>query len=362
MDQHVRLAVDPDGSAILGVEPNDGTFDFGDGPKGPGGVAIAKIGSDGKGMWSRHLPPGTDLGFEGLAVDPASGEVIVVGRFAGTVDLGKGAMSASTAEDDDAFVLKLSPSGQTLWAVAFGDVNPTVPAWQNAEAVGVGSDGAIAIAGHLQGPTAFGPTELVPQGQGEIFVALVETGGAPVWAKRFGTADTESVALDGAAVGPDGGIALSGSFSGTFTLGGLEQQSMGVTRFVGKLGPNGGHEWTKTFGKEQLPLPGAGPVVDSKGNVVVGGAFVGTVKLDGVELTSQGEVDAYLAKYSPSGELSWARRYGDSATVQLASGVAVEPRDGAIFVVGPNDGTIDFGGGPRSASTQIDIFLAKIAP
>src|SRR5688500_8844248 len=53
---------------------------------------------------------------------------------------------------------------------------------------------------------------------------------------------------------------------------------------------------------------------DAAGNVFVAGQFSGTVDFDpgagATNLTALGPTDAFVAKYSSSGALTWARRLG----------------------------------------------------
>ena len=104
------------------------------------------------------------------------------------------------------------------------------------------------------------------------------------------------------------------------------------------IDPNTGHiDWTETGLAPQLGFAfGAGSsgndlghaiATDSAGNVYVAGSFSGTVDFDpasGVaNLTSAGSDDAFAAKYTPTGSLLWARRFGGSGQDLLYS-IAVD--------------------------------------
>src|SRR5262249_7902220 len=80
-------------------------------------------------------------------------------------------------------------------------------------------------------------------------------------------------------------------------------------------------------------------------------------------LTSTGTADIYLAKYSPTGELQWAKDFaGSSKSVSQGNAVAVDG-DGNIFVTGLFQGTVDFHAVPGVAQVTSaggsDIFAAK---
>ena len=89
-----------------------------------------------------------------------------------------------------------------------------------------------------------------------------------------------------------------------------------------------------------------GVAVDSSGNVVVVGSFLGNVDFGGVILQSaSSSPDIFLAKYSAAtGQLVWARGFG-STGVDAGNGVAVDG-NGNIIMTGLFRGTVDFGGGP----------------
>ena len=56
-----------------------------------------------------------------------------------------------------------------------------------------------------------------------------------------------------------------------------------------------------------------GVALDGSGNVVIVGQFQNTVDFGGGALTSAGDRDIFVAKYSPSGAYLWARRYGSTS-------------------------------------------------
>ena len=103
---------------------------------------------------------------------------------------------------------------------------------------------------------------------------------------------------------------------------------------------------------------------DSQGNVYVVGAFEGKVFFDSgqsVELESSGIEDAFVAKYTSSGDLSWARRFGGSGE-DIALDVAVDNSDN-IYVTGyfTGNATTDSGQG-LSGGAQTNAFVAKLDP
>jgi hypothetical protein len=90
-------------------------------------------------------------------------------------------------------------------------------------------------------------------------------------------------------------------------------------------------------------------VTDRSGNVYVSGLFRGTAdfnpsssKTYALTAASPGDLDAFVAKYSPTGGLFWVRRFVDT-NYSEAPAMALDPRSGDVLVGGRFAGTIDFG-------------------
>jgi hypothetical protein len=95
---------------------------------------------------------------------------------------------------------------------------------------------------------------------------------------------------------------------------------------------------------------------DAAGNIFVTGRFTGTIDLGGQPLITAGNYDTFLAKFSPSGQHLWSKRFGDS-TSQTPYSIAVDP-SGNVAITGSMVGTVNFGGANIVANT-CDLFIAK---
>jgi len=124
----------------------------------------------------------------------------------------------------------------------------------------------------------------------------------------------------------------------------------------------GSHLWSKRFGSTGEDS-GHGVAVDSSGNVVVTGFFQGTVDFGGGGLTSAGELDIFVAKFSGAdGSHLWSKRFGSTA-FEEGREVAVDG-SGNVVVTGLFEGTVDFGGGGLTSVGRYDrhdIFVAKFS-
>jgi hypothetical protein len=132
-----------------------------------------------------------------------------------------------------------------------------------------------------------------------------------------------------------------------------------VDVFVGRFDAGGKYVWGKRFGDSNIQN-GNAVVLDGSGNVIIAGGFYGTIDFGGGMLTSVGNSDVFVAKFSSAGQIIWSKAFGDS-TLQIAYLLSTDSA-GNIFLAGNFFGTIDFGGGQINGNTHFACFLAKLDP
>ena len=97
---------------------------------------------------------------------------------------------------------------------------------------------------------------------------------------------------------------------------------------------------------------------DKNGNVITAGIFGSTIDIgNGTSLTGSGLNDAFIAKYSSSNNIIWARKMGGTSNDE-AKQVLVD-KNGTIYVTGTFVGTATFGSSSVSSRGGIDMFVAK---
>lgn len=187
--------------------------------------------------------------------------------------------------------------------------------------------------------------------------------GDPGVVTLLGQGDDEfayDVAMDGA-----GNRFLFGQFDGDLTLGDTDHVSAGETDvFLVKLNSQGEVTWSKTFGDENEQV-GRKIVIDSEGDVIVGGWFYGTLAFDSeapLVTAAPDDNDAYLAKFDgDSGTLLWSLSMGAPDSSQVVRDIAVDSNDDVV-VGGWFFDSIDMGSGtPIDSAGSRDIYLAKFA-
>jgi len=298
----------------------------------------------------------TDLGL-GAAAD-RSGNVIVVGGFNGTVDLGTGLLTSSGGLDG--FVASYSPAGTPRWSRRFGGTGTDV-----ARAVAVDAAGNVVVAGYFEGTVDFGGGPLTSgAGSTNVFVARYSPTGTHLWSRRGGGPGVDlanAVAVDGA-----GNVVVTGQFTGTADFGGGPLTSAfggyNTDTFIAKYSAAGTPLWAKSFFSYGLDV-GTGLAVDGAGNVLVTGYFYGLTDFGGGFVGVAGGVraDIFLVKLSDSGGYVWSRRFGgtgddrgEAVTVDTAGNIAL-----AALV---RDAGVDFGSGVLPLHGADDIAVAEFSP
>ena len=196
-----------------------------------------------------------------------------------------------------------------------------------------------------------------------------------IWAKWAAGVDVSGL---GIASSGDGGVLVTGEFSGSATFGeGNHQLTLesagGGDIFIAKYDSEGDLVWVQRAGS---PLNDQGTAVDifPDGSFVVAG-FIGDSAAFGsgdreVVLTSGLHRSMFVAKYDSNGNLAWARTASGrepSLTVGEAVGITGTGEGGA-YVTGRLIGTLTFGEvGPRGESRPVilnagfrnDAFVGK---
>lgn len=285
-----------------------------------------------------------------VAITP-EGDIVVAGHFEGAVDFdpGPGSLLLTAAPfQARAFILKLSATGELVWAAGLG--NDTY-----AEDVVIDTEGAIYLSGHFFGVSDLDPGPgsfpVISSGNADGFAVKLNASGGLLRAGTIGGAGFDyprSIALDG-----QGGLLLAGSFNGfvdfdpgpgTFTLNapGGNRRDIWVCRWDTTFAL----DWARQFTTNNLTNTALSIAADPWGNVLTTGFFSGTVDFDPGPgtLTVLGDQDIFVHKMDPAGELLWVRTYGNA---QLSGGEVIRcTQTGQVLMGGYCRGTIDFDPGP----------------
>jgi hypothetical protein len=269
-----------------------------------------------------------------VAVD-SNGNSYITGWMAGTLDFaGDGIGGANSFGDvvsttQDAYLAQYNSSGVLQWVKhitsAGTDFTTGVTVDGNDNVIVVGSfSGTIDLAGDGVG----GSGDLTSLGSNDLFIAKYTAAGNYVWAKKAGGTGNDSGWQGAVFADSTGNVYLNVPFQGTADFGGDgiggtgDLVSLGGTadNAVVKYNSSGVFQWANRIGSSTTEWPQE-ITTDSSNNVLVIGnsaAAVTDFGGDGIggtgDVTNRGSYDAYIAKYSSSGALTWAKSIGSTGS------------------------------------------------
>ncbi|NOT74405.1 MAG: hypothetical protein HOP08_05705 [Cyclobacteriaceae bacterium] len=374
-DYPAEPITDPTGN-IYTVGTFNGTSDFDPGPAvvsptpyGQSDAYISKLDRDGNFLWVRSVG-GTNLEVGKSIARDNSGNLIIIGTYAGTADFdpGPGSFPITSSASSDFFILKLDQNGNFIWAKSVGGALGEIPG-----SVSVDASGNVYATGYFRSATAdFDPGPGVVNIQYynhyDAFVLKLDPNGNYIWAKGFGSNNPEIAAQ--LALDNSGAVYVTGLFSGTadfdpsaavFNITGAGTNDA----YVVKLASDGAFVWAKSFGGASSDTRGVSIEVNSSGDIVTAGVFTGTADFDPgpsvFNLPSLGS-DIYFVKLSSGGNFIWAKAMGGG----VVNGIQSMKTDAAgnIYSAGLFQSTADFDPGPAeynlTSPFAYGTFLSKI--
>lgn len=298
--------------------------------------------------------------------------IALTGNFTGTTDFDPGVNTANQSPQGaaDLFVLQLDSAGSYISAYFGGGTNASVLP----SAIFSDTSGSVLISGSLNGTASYQSASGL-----QSVTSIVKESGFLHRFNNSGLADLLMVNEESDAGGADeacdvlsladGGSLLTGKFEGTVDFDpGVGQNFISSTgssdAFVMLVNANG--TLRKAFalggnGDERINAI----TTDGTGAVYVTGTFTQTIDFDPgpavFSLTSAGGYDWFMAKYSASGDLIWAKKAGGSGNDE-ANGIASDNNQ-TLFLTGFFSNTIDMNpGAPVNnliSAGNTDMFYAR---
>ncbi|XXX74568.1 hypothetical protein WMF30_43660 [Sorangium sp. So ce134] len=314
-------------------------------------IFVSRLESSGAHIWSKRFGGAGDQRATAVAAD-ASGNVLIVGTFDGTLDFASPGAVLTSSGGTDVFVAKLNASGAHVWSKRLGGAGD-----QRAVSVAVDSNLGVSVAGDFDGPLDVEGAALASAGGSDVFVTKLDGAGNVLWTQRFGDAEDQragAVAVDAA-----GNVLLTGELRGSADFGGGPRASAGGSDvFVAKLSAAGAHLWSQRFGgtgEERGKAIGAG---GAGGAIVVAGDFEEAIDLGGGPLSSAGGKDIFAAQLDAAGGHVWSRRFGDASDQQVEA-ITVDG-GGTSIITGSFEGTLVFGDRTLVSAGSTDVFAARL--
>lgn len=351
---------DPD-AGVVNVNSSMGSND----------VFLAKYDAAGNYIYAKAMGgTGNDYG-QSIAVD-ASGNTYISGIFNSTADFDPSAATAnlSSAGSTDAFMAMYNASGGYVYAKKVGGISSEFGYGITVDVFGnVITAGAFSGTGGDFDPDAGTVTFSVGNTAINAFLVKLDNTGAFSFAGQLGTYSNLGLSDQGRSIATDaaGNAYVTGNFAGTVDFDpGTGVANLTATGsfniFFAKYDANGNYVFAKQItGGDCYRIR-----VDASGNIYIIGYFSGTVDFDpgaGVSnLTSNGGIDVFFAKYDAAGNYVLAKNVGGSSSDQIY-GMTIDG-SGNIYITGAIVGTADLDPGPgyagfTSNSSTSDIFFAK---
>lgn len=288
--------------------------------KGESDMILFKSDQHGIVQWAHTLGAPHYHGDAGVDVD-ADGNIYITGGFINQLFVENTLKLTSTSPHWNSFLAKFSPDGELVWIKGIFGLEVRVFG-----CISVNDVGEIAVCGTFDQSIKIENTELTdPPGNpgNSIFYARLTTNGNLVWLKKQLSetfAFAHNIYLD------NSGYLFSTGFFTTKIYFGAESLTAANTThsdiFVAKFNPQGDPMWGKGGIKTtsaELNNEGRSITVDVQtGEVYVVGNFKGNVQFDSFTLnstnTTEFSADIFIAKFSDTGEVLWAKREGTAGS------------------------------------------------
>lgn len=267
------------------------------------------------------------------------------------------------------FVAKYTSNGQLIWAFNTG----TGGIDNSGISIAADNSDNVIVTGYFQGnnvdfnPSASSANNLSSIGSFEIFLAKYSPAGTYIWAFSL-PGNVTDVARD-LVVDSNNDIYIVGDFnsssvdldpsSGTNIINNNGSNDI----FLAKYSSNGQHQWGFKIGAAGQDL-GWGMTKDAANNIIILGSFTGTVDFDpsavNNTLSSSGNSDAFISKYSSSGQYVCAFNIGGNGPDESYSASVLNDH---LYISGTfNSANADFDPGAgvsNLTSSSYDIYMTK---
>lgn len=197
------------------------------------------------------------------------------------------------------------------------------------------------------------------------------TCGEHLWSRVFG--GSYNFWVYAAAVDGDGDIALAGTVStSALTIGDdVLDAATDLAPWVAKFGPDGAPQWARLIGETSsgggyafsAPTRDGDVAFDADGNVVVTGLCIGNVDFGSGPIAGE-DFDPIVAKFSPTGERLWGRRFvGAAGEIHSAPRMALATTPtGDIWLAGAVYGQMMLDDMEVVSAGHADVLIVHLDP
>ena len=196
--------------------------------------------------------------------------------------------------------------------------------------------------------------------------SLIAFAQAPAWVTKMGSANADFTFYSNV---PDtsGNTYIAGAFTGTATFGSFSLTSSGGRdNFLAKLDCGGNVLWVEKIGGSGDEGEWISVTIDQLNNIYITGSHSNgctfySSNASNQTISSAGVQDLYLARYTPSGILSWVINAGGGSGDERSFSVKTDYQNNVLITgyYGYNGTSATLGGTSYSCSGVYDLFLEK---
>lgn len=274
-------------------------------------------------FWAQNTGRGSYAQVGKYVAADASGNAYHTGRFTGWTDFDPGIgtyVLTSSGYDWDAYISKIGPTGNLIWAAKFGSSDNDI-----GQSVCIDPYGNILCSGTFSGTVDFDPGPgtfnlSCPLGVRNCFLVKLQPNGTLIFAINIGGPghdEARSVTTDAS-----GNIFVAGYFNQTVdfdpstSVYNVTANGSLQDMFVVKLDPAGNFSSVFTAGSASQLDQAESLTADNFGNIYVTGEFSSTANFNPsgtIAITANGLTDVFMIKLDNSLNIIWAKSFGGTA-------------------------------------------------
>jgi hypothetical protein len=320
-------------------------------------VFVAKLDLNGRAVWLRQVN-GAWSGGNGVGAD-AAGNVFIVANAQRFARFGE---TNFPSLYEDIIVAKYDREGGLAWARYGGSYG----GYDYGYRIAVSPGGQVYAVGTFEDEAPFGDHKVTSFGSDDVFVTKYSPEGQVEWVFQGGGKMRDVSA--GAAYDPEGGVIVTGSFTGVGTFGHVNIGVEGYTGdlFLLRLGPDGMVRWVNAIGDTLSESPGdvyANVTTDGQKyytNLFCSGLFTSVLKAGTVTITNQSNLGGaqFYGFWDFDGQVRWLAQSGAQESALVAD-LAAAPN---LFVAGSFRDLSFWGVTNRLAQGNSDWFFGRLSP
>ena len=291
---------------------------------------IIKYNSSKEVEWAQRIG-GADIEEINSVAVTSDGGYIVGGYFeSSNIDLGNG-VSLISKGSSDGMIIKYNSNGDVEWAQGIGGTDD-----EEINSVAVTSDGGYIVGGYFESSNIDlgNGVSLISKGSSDGMIIKYNSNGDVEWAQGIGGTNNEEI--NSVAVTSDGDYIVAGDFtSESIDLkNGISLTNNGIVDgMIIKYSSNGETEWAQGIGGQNSDYIKSIAETSDGGYIVGGNFWSKNIDLgNGESLSSKGNDDGMIIKYSSAGKVEWSQAIGGSSRECVNS--VSETLDGGYVVVG----------------------------